>query len=413
MVPDKFDMVDMGGIDIVYSQGTEVPGLYQKLVESITQCRYQCLYNWMFNGVLIPPTYVQLEVDDNDNVVINEGIEVDENDVVHIYSIEPAPIVPVIEELSVNENGIYGVPAGVDGYNPVVVNVSPTIQSINIYENGMYVASEVDGYSPVVVNVPVGNAFLRIDYQPDFICTVSNGITTLTAPDTSGAWIVPLPDVGEWTVTISKEGQTKQTTIQVSYGYTYEVSMYINVDAGYTEVEYIGVGSGANSYINTGLNFSNQSYFELKFQYTSGNYSYAIFGAYSTGKATQITAEGYLYFQVGGTTVTHTFDTNIHVYKVDQNNMILDNVNIGTPNWNNVPLFPIILFAKSTSDSLVSSYCYNARIYHCKIYNGSIPVRDFYPCYRDSDNEPGMFDAVNKVFYPNNGSGSFIIGPEV
>lgn len=160
MVPDKFDMVDMGGIDIVYSQGIEVQGLYQRLVESITLCRYQCLYNWMFDGVLIPPTYVQLEVDDNDNVVINEGIEVDENDVVHIYSLEPPPIEPTIEELSVVENGRYEAPSGVDGYNPVIVDVPPTIPSIipvTFDANGIYqVPSGYDGMGPVTVNVPLG-----------------------------------------------------------------------------------------------------------------------------------------------------------------------------------------------------------------------------------------------------------------
>ena len=88
MVPDKFNMVDMEGIDIITSQGEVVEGLYQKLVESITQCRYQCLYNWKFDGIPIPPTYVEMGIVD-DVVWINEGVCVDEEDVVRIYSLEP------------------------------------------------------------------------------------------------------------------------------------------------------------------------------------------------------------------------------------------------------------------------------------------------------------------------------------
>ena len=80
MVPDKFNMVDMGGIDLIESQGVAVEGLYQKLVESIALCRYQCLYNWKFNGILIPPSYVEMEVRE-DEVWINEGVSVDEEDV--------------------------------------------------------------------------------------------------------------------------------------------------------------------------------------------------------------------------------------------------------------------------------------------------------------------------------------------
>lgn len=125
MVPDKFDMVDMGGIDLLEVQGETIPGLYNKLVESIAQCRYQCVYNWAFNAVLIPPTYVEMEVRE-DAVWINEGVSVDEENVVHIYSIEPeppAPIEPEIEPLIVTENGEYYAPVGVDGYNPVTVSI--------------------------------------------------------------------------------------------------------------------------------------------------------------------------------------------------------------------------------------------------------------------------------------------------
>lgn len=82
MVPDKFNMVDMGGIDLILNQDDEIPGLYQKLVESIAQCRYQCLYNWKSDGVNIPPTYVELVVDPNNgNVLINSGVYVTPEDV--------------------------------------------------------------------------------------------------------------------------------------------------------------------------------------------------------------------------------------------------------------------------------------------------------------------------------------------
>lgn len=162
MVPDKFNMVDMGDIDLIEAQGLAVDGLYQKLVESIALCRYQCLYNWKFNGILIPPSYVEMELREGE-VWINEGVSVDEEDVVHIYSIEPeppAPVEPVIEPLSVIANGLYEVPSGTDGYNPVSVNVpseEPVIESITITQNGtITVPSGVDGYNPITVNVASG-----------------------------------------------------------------------------------------------------------------------------------------------------------------------------------------------------------------------------------------------------------------
>ena len=166
MVPDKFNMVDMEGIDIITSQGEVVEGLYQKLVESITQCRYQCLYNWKFDGILIPPTYVEMDIVD-DVVWINEGVCVDEEDVVRVYSLEPPAPEPNILELSVTENGTYFVPEGYDGYNPVSVEVpAPVLNSLSVTKNGTYTPpTGVDGFSSVEVNVASGSATPFIESQ--------------------------------------------------------------------------------------------------------------------------------------------------------------------------------------------------------------------------------------------------------
>ena len=160
MVPDKFNMVDMDGIDLIMAQGEEVPGLYNRLMESIAQCRYQCLYNWFFDGVVIPPSYVEMEVNEDDEVAINEGVTVSSDDVIHIYSVEPGPVDPEIIPLLAEENGVYNVPSGKDGFNPVTVEVpsyTPVINPISITENGMYTApAGVDGYSPISVEVSSG-----------------------------------------------------------------------------------------------------------------------------------------------------------------------------------------------------------------------------------------------------------------
>ena len=168
MVPDKFNMVDMGGVDLIMMQGEAVPGLYDKLMAAISNCRYQCLYNWIFDGVLIPPVYVQIEVDDGE-VFLNEGVSVTSDDVIHIYSVEPPAPEPEIIPLLAEENGVYNVPTGKDGFNPVTVDVpsyTPVINSLSVTENGTYTApTGVDGYSPVVVNVSGGSGGEVLFYQ--------------------------------------------------------------------------------------------------------------------------------------------------------------------------------------------------------------------------------------------------------
>lgn len=55
-----------------------------------------------------------------------------------------------------------------------------------------------------------------------------------------------------------------------------------------------------------------------------------------------------------------------------------------------------------------------ANLYYCKIYNPSGElVGDLVPCYRNSDNEPGVWDKVGKRFLPNSGTGTFTVGANV
>lgn len=47
-----------------------------------------------------------------------------------------------------------------------------------------------------------------------------------------------------------------------------------------------------------------------------------------------------------------------------------------------------------------------------RIING-VKVLHIIPCYRKSDNKPGMYDIVNNIFYTNQGTGEFLVGPDL
>ena len=57
-----------------------------------------------------------------------------------------------------------------------------------------------------------------------------------------------------------------------------------------------------------------------------------------------------------------------------------------------------------------SSTKFPGKLYYAKIYDNNVLIRYFIPCYRNSDNEVGLYDLVNNVFYINQGTGVFTYG---
>lgn len=353
MVPDKFNMVDMGGIDLILMQGEEVPGLYDRLVESIIQCRYQCLYNWLFDGVIIPPTYVELEVNENDEVAINEGVVVTSDDIIHIYSIEPPTPEPEIIPLLAEENGTYTVPVGKDGFNPVTVDVpsyTPVINSITITENGTYTApTGVDGYSPVSVNV--SGSILPDQYQR----------VAYVQGDGSGAYI----DTG-----VNPDANTT-VFLQAIYK--------VLSDGQFLFGSRVGRRNAAFDLLVNSTSSTDEYRFRVDYgadeppiaQPSDASYVDIIFGSEA--------------FSVNGLTPSVA------------------------PSGFTGNQYSIYLFAGNnggTVSSLSTMKCFSFAI-----KSGSTLIRNFIPCKKISNDEVGFYDLVTSTFYGNAGTGAFVAGP--
>ena len=67
---------------------------------------------------------------------------------------------------------------------------------------------------------------------------------------------------------------------------------------------------------------------------------------------------------------------------------------------------PLTIFALNDAvDGVVENS--NTKLYSLKIYDSNKLVRDFVPCYRNSDQVLGLYDTVENKFYTNNGTGNF------
>ena len=96
--------------------------------------------------------------------------------------------------------------------------------------------------------------------------------------------------------------------------------------------------------------------------------------------------------------------------KVDDELILSNNNSVELNTGNN-----IFLFGYNHTDyvGLDTNYPVMFKLYDFKLYDNGTLVRDFVPCIRKSDNEIGLYDKVNNVFYTNSGSGSFLKGANV
>ncbi len=67
--------------------------------------------------------------------------------------------------------------------------------------------------------------------------------------------------------------------------------------------------------------------------------------------------------------------------------------------------FPIYLFHANGGGQQYGS---GVKMKYCDIFDGDVLVRELIPVLRNSDNKPGMFDALSGIFYTNVGSGEFV-----
>lgn len=112
------------------------------------------------------------------------------------------------------------------------------------------------------------------------------------------------------------------------------------------------------------------------------------------------------------------YDTNKHNLKMNITNVgsYFDNIPLNNE-YSNQSLYGntidqanynLYIFGRGSNINLMSK----VKIYNLKLYNGENLIRYYIPVKKISDNEVGLYDAIEKLFYTNNsGSGELIAGP--
>lgn len=120
---------------------------------------------------------------------------------------------PVLESLSVTENGNYLPSAGKDGFSSVSVNVEggseAVVQSLTVTQNGTYnPPSGVDGYAPVTVNVSGGGSDpdLPNEYQKVEYLSITGTQYVTVQSGLGSAGVMTVIDVSQDVISTSEAG---------------------------------------------------------------------------------------------------------------------------------------------------------------------------------------------------------------
>ena len=187
----------------------------------------------------------------------------------------------------------------------------------------------------------------------------------------------------------------------------------------YQPVEYIE--STGTQYINTAIVADG---IDIRFKHTNLDNN-CIFGSdnndYSSTTWKRFGENLYNdYFQImygnGDTSFANIIpeDTNWHTVQSGKkfSTIIFDNIDreldLTSANAGAVDMF---LFALNNGREAAQKVM--GSISHCKLYQGTVLVRDFQPVYNIFTGEIGLFDKVNNKFYGNAGTGTFLKGADV
>lgn len=217
------------------------------------------------------------------------------------------------------------------------------------------------------------------------------------------------PNVGSYPITL------KQLFSMVNWIEASRASL----PEGYVSLDYIQ--SSGTQYINSKFNPNQNTRVVVDYQFVEHNTSdWATIFCGRNGQpqltspfGVHVSSAGIYRSDYGNSLISFsTADLNRHRIDKNKGSTYLDGTLVASAAPETFQSsYPISFFA-CTSGTFVELFA-KMRLYFAKIYDNDTLIRYFIPVKRVSDNQVGLFDLVNGLFYGNFGSGSFAGGSEM
>lgn len=181
----------------------------------------------------------------------------------------------------------------------------------------------------------------------------------------------------------------------------------------YTRLEYIE-SSGAQ-YIDTLFLPNQNSRVVLDAYFLEGTATKAIFGARNdTNKVLDAfglwnwTGTHFSTYYAASSSDVAVVSTGRHKIDKNRNVTTIDDVSVEQEKATFQANYSLVLFSFNNSDG-IDERMVSMRLYSCKIYDNGVLIRNYVPC-KNKNGTLGLYDMINRRFYKNSGSGTFIPG---
>lgn len=104
----------------------------------------------------------------------------------------------------------------VSGTDVTFTGLTSGVWTVNTVKGTQSQTKEINLTLDYDVSIAFFSAFINVKYPAGSTCTATDGVTTLTAPNTSGTWACEVPNTGNWTVKSTDGSRTAQSTVTIS-----------------------------------------------------------------------------------------------------------------------------------------------------------------------------------------------------
>ena len=185
----------------------------------------------------------------------------------------------------------------------------------------------------------------------------------------------------------------------------------MSLPRGYKRLEYIQ--SSGKQYINTGFKPNNNTRVVMDAELASGTGNIGLFGARVSANSNNYALAwiGSYFRSDYNTAYTQKWkvsQTARRIYDKNKETSTIDGVSQSYINKTFQVPVNLALLANNQNGSII--WFASAKLYSCQIYDNGTLIRDYIPC-QTTAGEIGLWDALNKMFYRNAGTGTFVGGP--